>query len=270
MKIIFLLLAWGTLFFVPKRNEPEESGILVNYRVQLKPFKSKSYMVTETTKQYILDNKSVFLDEKLAKHLNMKEENLSPTEREHKNKEIGLPRFNYIVIKDYTQQKYNLIQEHFAKEYIGYEEPLFDRNSWNILSDTSTISNILTYKATCRYGGRDWIAWFTTEIPVSDGPYKFSGLPGLILKLESDDGDYIFSIIGIEKFRSFSNIPTYAIVPTKKFLELIKLSSNPILKMESNGVQLGTVKLNGKVLTREEWIIRLNKDIADKNHIEKL
>jgi hypothetical protein len=40
-----------------------------------------------------------------------------------------------------------------------------------------------------------WTAWFTKEINVSDGPYKFSGLPGLIVKLEDDRGDYKFDLV---------------------------------------------------------------------------
>lgn len=35
----------------------------------------------------------------------------------------------------------------------------------------------MTQKATCDFAGRKWIAWFTTEIPIQDGPYKFYGLP---------------------------------------------------------------------------------------------
>lgn len=52
------------------------------------------------------------------------------------------------------------------------------------------------------FGGRIWTAWFAPEIKIADGPYKFSGLPGLILKLEDDKGDYRFSFvkkINIEK-----------------------------------------------------------------------
>ena len=50
-------------------------------------------------------------------------------------------------------------------------------------------------KAVAEFGGRVWTAWFTKEIPLSDGPYKFSGLPGLIVKLEDDKGDYKFDLM---------------------------------------------------------------------------
>lgn len=269
MKILILLLLWAGLLLGPNNNPGKEEFFLVTYKIDLKPFKSKYTKVTETARLYISDEKSIFLDEKLDKHLKLERESPSPAERESRIMEIGPPRFSYIIIKDLARQKYNRIEEHFTKEYIGYEAPGFDKNSWHILPDTSTISNLLTYKATCQYGGRNWNAWFTTEIPISDGPYKFSGLPGLILKLESEDGDYTFSIVGMQKVSLFPHIPDFKTVSSEKYEELISLSSNPILKMESNGIKLGTMKMNGKVVTREELILSVNKDLADKNHIEK-
>lgn len=41
----------------------------------------------------------------------------------------------------------------------------------------------------------EWTAWFTTELPISDGPYKFHGLPGLILKIYDKTNTYSFDII---------------------------------------------------------------------------
>ena len=51
---------------------------------------------------------------------------------------------------------------------------------WTIAGDTASISGYNVQKATTHFGGRDWIAWFTPEIPYRDGPYKFkdSGFTG--------------------------------------------------------------------------------------------
>lgn len=60
-------------------------------------------------------------------------------------------------------------------------------------------------KATTTYGGRQWTAWYTEEIPINNGPYVFGGLPGLILELY-DDQRYFHFIIKSVQSRS---IPIY-------------------------------------------------------------
>jgi len=60
--------------------------------------------------------------------------------------------------------------------------------SWKITNETKNIGNFLAYKATCQnFRGRNYTAWFTYEVPVSFGPWKFNGLPGLILEVMDDN-----------------------------------------------------------------------------------
>lgn len=61
---------------------------------------------------------------------------------------------------------------------------------WTLLPDTATILTYHCWKATGHFRGRSYTAWFTMEIPVSEGPWKLCGLPGLIIKAE-DDRDII-------------------------------------------------------------------------------
>ena len=244
--------------------------ILATYKINFRHTKSKSYRTTYRSKLFITNDKSVFLDEKLAKWLDQK---MPPgPEKANERMALGPPKATYIIEKDHNSLNTRFIQEHLRKEHIGYEEALMTHELWNILPDTSTVTGLLSYKATCTFGGRNWTAWFAPEIPVSDGPYKFAGLPGLIVKLDSDDGDYTIILSAMERLNesgSIPKIPDYELVPKKKFFELREISANPVLMMESNGGTLGGIKLNGKVLTREEWILYLNESIADQNHIEK-
>lgn len=76
------------------------------------------------------------------------------------------------------------------------ENPDFN---WKIQPEFSEILGYKTQKATTEFGGRKWTAWFTSEIPISDGPYKFRGLPGLIVKLEDHTNSHQFTLIGIKK-----------------------------------------------------------------------
>ena len=63
---------------------------------------------------------------------------------------------------------------------------------WTVLNDTLTVAGYLCQKAICRFRGRDFVAWFTPDIPVNNGPWKFGGLPGLILKVYDTEKQYVF------------------------------------------------------------------------------
>lgn len=79
-----------------------------------------------------------------------------------------------------------------ARDQYSYEEerPM----DWKILPETAKIGDYKTQKAETQFAGRTWYAWFTPDIPFQDGPYKFSGLPGLIVKVEDSKGDYSFDL----------------------------------------------------------------------------
>lgn len=71
-----------------------------------------------------------------------------------------------------------------------------DKINWTIFPDTKSIEGFKVQKAATTFGGRNWIAWFTNDIQIQDGPYKFCGLPGLILNIEDEKGDHIFNLVG--------------------------------------------------------------------------
>ena len=71
---------------------------------------------------------------------------------------------------------------------------------WKILGDKQKLGEFETQKAETERYGRKWTAWFTTEIPIQDGPYKFYGLPGLIVKIEDEAKYHSFELKGISKY----------------------------------------------------------------------
>lgn len=64
--------------------------------------------------------------------------------------------------------------------------------------DTDSIMGYECRKATAEFAGRTYTAWFTPEIPLPFGPYKFGGLPGLILKIEDTEKQFVWEAIGFE------------------------------------------------------------------------
>ena len=86
----------------------------------------------------------------------------------------------------------------------SYGYPIFEytENSllmkWSITNESKTIHGYQCRKAITSFRGREWTAWYTVEIPVAEGPWKFSGLPGLILEASDAKQHYSFSCTGIE------------------------------------------------------------------------
>jgi len=56
------------------------------------------------------------------------------------------------------------------------------------------IGSLLCKKATTHYRGRKYTAWYTLEIPLAYGPYKFNGLPGLIASISDSSNTFIWTI----------------------------------------------------------------------------
>jgi GLPGLI family protein len=74
-------------------------------------------------------------------------------------------------------------------------QPVF---KWKLRDSVKSIEGYSCQMAETEYAGRVWTAWFTPEISVDCGFWKFSGLPGLILEASDKSGDYSFMVSSIE------------------------------------------------------------------------
>ena len=109
---------------------------------------------------------------------------------------------DYIVEKDLIKN-ITYFKTRLGRDQYTYEE---DRKmDWKILPETLKIGEYEAQKAETTFAGRKWYAWFTQDIPFQDGPYKFKGLPGLIIKVEDAKGDYSFDLQQSKKITEFPN-----------------------------------------------------------------
>lgn len=99
-----------------------------------------------------------------------------------------------------------------------------DKMSWNLENETKMIGGYKVQKATTKYGGRNWTAWFTKDINLSEGPYKFKGLPGLIFEIYDDKDNFKFSLV-----------KSYKLPKTYETLEILEKfgGQNPVKIPES-------------------------------------
>lgn len=109
--------------------------------------------------------------------------------------------------------------------YVKYEEDYMPQD-WTLTDSTKTVLGYICQQAECDYKGRHYVAWFTPDIPVGDGPWKFNGLPGLILEVYDSKGYYRFTAEGIRQngvrplrfyeFHDYGNVSLESFVKAKK------------------------------------------------------
>ncbi|MEQ8627539.1 GLPGLI family protein [Ekhidna sp.] len=84
----------------------------------------------------------------------------------------------------------------YKKRQIGntiyiIEDSVLNHN-WKITSENKEILGFNCQKATLTFRGRKYEAWFAPDIPVAAGPWKFHGLPGLILEVVDNARQVVF------------------------------------------------------------------------------
>jgi GLPGLI family protein len=111
---------------------------------------------------------------------------------------IRVPVPTIEVFKNHPQGKNSVVQRTpLNKPVFLYEDEV--NFQWTILPDRKQIAGYMCQKATTTFRGREWEAWFAQQIPVSDGPWKFNGLPGLILQVSDNRNHFVFTCIDLSR-----------------------------------------------------------------------
>lgn len=195
------------------------------YQVTMKPNASdKKDVKTENAYLDISGEKSLFYSENRIKRDSILRSNFqSGGERGVNREQMESLRsnINYSVEKDKKSQK-TTFKDRIGRDIYAYEEdrPL----DWKVLAETTKIGDYKVQKAETDFAGRKWTAWFTTDLPYQDGPYKFTGLPGLIIKVEDSSGDYSFDLMKNYKISDFPEM--------NQFGNIIKLKRKDYLKQQ--------------------------------------
>lgn len=138
------------------------------------------------------------------------------------NYKYGESKFNEIVTKNYNDKEIQFEKQFHDKLFVVKNNC---KINWKIDSAKDKFLGYSIQKATTEFGGRRWTAWFSTEIPIQDGPYKFSGLPGLILKITDAENEFIYEMKSITKEANDISERNFGV------LNIIKLSSEKYQKI---------------------------------------
>ncbi|MGA9212033.1 GLPGLI family protein, partial [Kaistella sp.] len=117
--------------------------------------------------------------------------------------EFAYPKFNRIIKYYKTTLSYDFINNLSSDYYIYRQEVNL---KWNLTDIKKKIGAFNVQKATTEYGGRQWVAWFSQDIPYPYGPYVFNGLPGLILEIYDDKENYKFSFYKNKNYETNFNL----------------------------------------------------------------
>lgn len=216
LTIIFLFLF--SVSFSQKMTSDSLRGEF-NYLLQYKPNSlNRDNVVKELFSLQVSDERAFFISDNKLKFDSLFMEQFNKRSDNGFNIDLrSFPssKFKFVII----QTNDNLqLHESVGKTLLSYNSPLID--NWKLINETKTINSFVCKKAEVHYKGRDWIAWYSTEIPFPYGPYKFSRLPGLIVKITDETGDYDFELV---KSVSSSNLKGKMITVNKRHYQNAKL-----------------------------------------------
>ena len=235
---------------------------------------TKQYiLLTNTTESKFYSPKTEYIDS-----INSTPEGKAIYQEMAKNAIFGgkmnqMPRKDgkYYVVKSFPN---NILRyyDSVGLDKLYYEETPGEWN-WAIGADTKEILGYQCIMAETDYHGRKWTVWFAPEIPLHNGPWKFDGLPGLILEATSADGQYSFTATGIQQTHKLIT-PVYLSEEYDKttrqsFLkEQRHFMDNPVsrLNAQTGGGILKVTDKNGKDITRSLYLPRKTVDLIETDY----
>lgn len=247
------------LFFFPLFTFSQEPKIIkIDFFSTKNGLTNKEHLyVKADSALYRNDSVTVFND-------NNKTINEEKSELEIKEKKIVLPVVSFYL----TSNNQNLYANYFDRDdnkLVCYKDEL-PEITWKIYdNETKKIGDYSVIKATCIFRGSEIEAYFCPELPINFGPWKFKGLPGLILELTArnkniEDYNWVVNKITFDckeqiDFKIKKNVKTqaYKKIVEKNFIKLkehIKMVNSQVPK----GVTVGeTVIERGGVEQKFEW-----------------
>ncbi|WP_313027050.1 GLPGLI family protein [Soonwooa sp.] len=200
------LISLSFILFVGLLSAQENANRFF-YELSFKPKKDSAKIDKVMTILDITSTKSIYQDFTFPAQDSIIKSAVEEMERtktfKDLSKSLKMPKFSYKIYKSYPSML-ETYQDRISMNLFGYEESVkFD---WKISNDKQMIGKYNTQKATTEFGGRKWTAWFSADLPFQDGPYKFYGLPGLIVKIEDDAKNYSWELKGNKQLKDWKEL----------------------------------------------------------------
>ena len=147
---------------------------------------------------------------------------------------------SFVVYNHLPSQHLTVLHRLFGSPGVYYYIEPIPAINWQITNERKRILSYNSQKAVGTFRGRTYEAWFTPDIPIQIGPYKFGGLPGLILAIRDTQNHYVFTAISVERPTNVVPITFWRWrgrrVPREEFLEIVRQAhSNPFQHLKERG-----------------------------------
>lgn len=154
-------------------------------------------------------------------------------------------------------------------DYFSYKTE--DKMDWKLGNETKKSGEYTLQNATTNFGGRQWTAWFSKDINISEGPYKFRGLPGLIFELYDSRDNFIFKLVRSQKLdKTYDTSDFLESFAGKKPINLkigdmhkmmLQFYNDPMkeLREKFDDVPPGTFQVGGKKITSRDQFKEMAK-----------
>lgn len=228
-KIIFNII----LFFIPIGFLQAQSKGTLNYKLI-----TRTSITSTEVNHIIYFNGTKSLELGIPKKIISGTDKKSETEiNEIKVVKSKKPTFVY---KDLQLSKLTVGDFIISKQYLIADT--LNNFKWKVTSEHKKILNYTCTKATVNFRGRNYTAWFTEQIPLPLGPWKFGDLPGLIIKVTDNEGKFDYELTGINLRAKFDD----------------KIIAIPLAYAKD------------KAITHQQFISLLNKKIADNEKLSRV
>lgn len=111
------------------------------------------------------------------------------------------------------------IEQHLRIEDANFIYTSDFPKNYILKNEVKKIEGLTANSAQIDLSGRRYTVWYTREIPISAGPFKFYGLPGLVLSAQDESGDVKFEVVSIKKLDAPTPTEVFELTSNERIIE---------------------------------------------------
>ncbi|WBV57537.1 GLPGLI family protein [Chryseobacterium daecheongense] len=232
---IVSIFLFGIVLSQNKKFKVFKSHTQIIYNVDFKADSTLSTKSDDMLTLYIGDNESIFQNDKKYKI-----DSIIDSQPFFQMSSRPMFKVSHVIKKDY-QQSDLIYSDKIENINFGYKEKS-PAMQWKLIDEKKNVLTYECYKAEATFRGRKFIAWYTKDIPIADGPYKFAGLPGLILEVYDDQENFHYKLLAItKKSQNILYDENINFIDRKKMIEA---RMNVIKKFTKGNIKINPIEKN--------------------------